>query len=221
MLYKKISLILLVLLLVPGWVHGRNLYVTDEFQITMRTGPSLQNRVIRMLNSGTPLEVLDESSDWFQIRTSDGGEGWVLKQYTMQRTPRADMVQQLEKKVAELEDRAKSNEQKAAVLDQENTELLSLIQEAQQELEELHQKYQTLQQDSGNIEGIKMELLRTSNELASDREKLSQLSQKYQELRSQKNLHWFLAGGGAMGITALIGFFLGRIQRKKSKKFYF
>jgi len=221
MLFKMISLILLTLLLMPGWVHGRNLYVTDEFQITMRTGPSLQNRVISMLNSGTPLEVLDESSDWFQIRTSDGKEGWVLKQYTMQRTPRADMVQQLERKVTELQDRAKSNEQKATVLDQENTDLQSLLQEVQQELEELHQKYQTLQQDSGNIEGIKMELLRTSSALESDREQLSQLRQEYQELRSQKNLHWFLAGGGAMGITALIGFFLGRIQRKKSKKFYF
>lgn len=221
MLFRTIPLILLILLLVPDWVRASQLYVTDEFQITMRTGPSLQNKVISMLNSGTPLEVLDESSDWFQIRTSDGKEGWVLKQYTIQRIPRAAMVQQLEKRVNELQDRAKSNEQKAAVLDQENTKLQSRLQEVQQELEELHQKYQTLQQDSGNIEGIKMELLRTSNALESDREQLSQLRQEYQELRSRKNLHWFLAGGGAMGMTTLIGFFLGRIQRKKSKKFYF
>ncbi len=218
---RIIFLILLTLSLMTGWVKAETRYVADEFEITMRTGPSLQHRVISMLPSGTALNILGESSDWFQIRTHDGKEGWVLKQYVMQRTPRALLVQQLEKKTDELQDRAKSNEQKAAVLDQENSDLKSQLLQMREEHENLLQRYQTLQQDSGNIEGIKLELERTSNALAADRKQLQQLKHENQTLRSQNNLYWFLAGGGAMGFTALLGFFLGRIQRKKSKRFYF
>lgn len=205
----------IVMLTMPGMVQSDPLYVTDEFRVDMRTGPSLQHRITNMLPSGTSLEVLDESSDWFLIRTFDGREGWIMKQYVMQRKPREMMVRQLEDKVSELQDRAGSSEQKAAVLDQENADLRAELNNLQQEFNYLRQRYLTLQEDSGNIEGIKQELELTSNALEQDREQLLRLRRENQELRSQNNLHWFLAGGGAMGFTALIGFVLGRIQRRK------
>jgi len=34
-------------------------YVTDTFEITLRTGPSSENRIIAMLFSGHPLDVLN------------------------------------------------------------------------------------------------------------------------------------------------------------------
>jgi len=221
MLTRTIFFVFLTMLLMPGPAEGDTLYVTDELEITMRTGPSLQHRVLRMLPSGTSLQVLDESSDWYQIRTSDGREGWVLKRYTTQNTPSKLIARQLEYMTSELQERVQSSEQKAAVLEQENTELQSKLDNMQQELEDLYQKHQTLLKDSGNVEHIKQELQRKSNALALSREELREFEQENQELRSRKNLHWFLAGGGTVFATALLGFILGRIQRNKSRRYYF
>ncbi len=217
---KIFTMIFFAVLILAGPAHGNTLYVTDELEITMRTGPSLQHRVINMLSSGASLEVLDETTDWLHIRIPDGREGWVLKRYTMQRQPWALMVRQLEDKTGELQDRTRSSEQKAAVLEQENTGLQAELQDVRQQLESLRREHQTLREDSGNIEGIKQELQTTKDALRSDREQLGQLRQENQDLRSQKNLQWFLAGGGAMAFTALMGFVLGRIQRKKIKRTY-
>ncbi len=219
MYFKILVVFLLFFWAFPGVSESRTLYVTDELSITMRTGPSLQHQVLRMLPSGTTLEVLEESTDWFRIRTSDGNEGWVLKQYTMQRTPRDIVIQQLETNIRDLQVRLPVSEQRAADLENENKEIKDKLQSMHQEFDELSQRHQTLLQDSGNIDGIKQDLEDKSIALEEIEADLYQLKKENQELKSEKSLQWFLAGGGFIMFTALIGFILGRVQRRKAKRF--
>ncbi len=219
MYFKIFVFFLLFFWAFPGISASRTLYVTDELSITMRTGPSLQHRVVRMLPSGTSFQVLEESGDYYRVRTTDGNEGWVLKQYAMDRTPRALVIRQLESSISDLRERLPVSEQKAADLEKENKEIRTNLQTLEQELDELSQRYQTLLEDSGNIDGIKQDLERATRSLEQKEMHILHLEQENHELRSEKNMHWFLAGGGTMGFTALIGFILGRIQRRKAKRF--
>jgi len=65
--------------------------VTDSFTITLRTGPSNQNKIIAMLSSGKPVEVLESDGDWSQVRVLEGKmsgkEGWVFSRYLLTRLP--------------------------------------------------------------------------------------------------------------------------------------
>ena len=219
MFYKIIPLMLILVFLLCSQVQGRTLYVTDELSITMRTGPSLQHRVVRMLPSGTSFHVLEESGDYYRVRTTDGNEGWVLKQYAMDRTPRALVIRQLESNISDLRERLPVSEQRAADLEKENNEIRTNLQTLEQELDELSQRYQTLLEDSGNIDGIKQDLERATRSLEQKEMHILHLEQENHELRSEKNMYWFLAGGGTMGFTALIGFILGRVQRKQVRRF--
>ncbi len=223
MALNKLILIMLVLVfsLIPVTGLGKTLYVTDDFKITMRTGPSLENKVIGMLASGMPLEVLEELPEWLQIRTPEGKQGWVLKHYTMQRLPNKEALRQLQDRFDTLQDKLQKSEQKTARLEQEKTELQSRLQKVQQELKNLEQKHQTLLEDSGNIKNIKQELRYTQTALDLNRDQLSRFRAENQELRSQQELRWFLAGAGTIALAALTGFILGRINRKKSKKVFF
>jgi len=60
-------------------------YVQDQLEITMRTGESTRNSIIRMLASGDRVELLESNPDsgYSKIRTSDGTEGWVLTRFLM------------------------------------------------------------------------------------------------------------------------------------------
>ncbi len=219
MFYKIIPMVLIFVFFLCSQVHGSTLYVTDELSITMRPGPSTQHKVLRMLPSGTAFQVLEDSGNYYRVRTTDGNEGWVLKQYTMDRTPRELIIRQQEASISELQERLPAIEQKAADLEKENQELKSKLQNTEQELDELSQRHQTLLEDSGNIEGIKQDLERATRSLEHKEVHIMHLEQENRELRSEKNMHWFLAGGGTIAFTALTGFILGRIQRKKARRF--
>ncbi len=73
-------------------------YVTDEFEIMLRTGQSTQHEIRRQVKSGTPLVVLQESEGYTNVRMPNGVEGWVLSRYLMNQPSGRDRLAVLEKR---------------------------------------------------------------------------------------------------------------------------
>ena len=74
---KTVSMMLLVIsgflgIAQTGW--ATKVYVTDSFAITLRRGPSNENKIIAMLFSGRPLEVLGSREEWSQVKVLDDGK---------------------------------------------------------------------------------------------------------------------------------------------------
>ena len=91
---KKLLFVIPVLLTLYFSVQSMasdRLYVSDYFEITLRTGPSSENKILRMLKSGQALDVLETVDNWTRVRTllNNGTEveGWVRNQYLMERIP--------------------------------------------------------------------------------------------------------------------------------------
>ena len=70
---------------------AEKVYVSDLLRITLRTGPSTQNRVISSLRSGQELEVLESKDEWSLVRLLEGEqehiEGWVMTRFLITRLP--------------------------------------------------------------------------------------------------------------------------------------
>uniref|UniRef100_UPI0039A6D05A SH3 domain-containing protein n=1 Tax=Ornithobacterium rhinotracheale TaxID=28251 RepID=UPI0039A6D05A len=47
--------------------------------INLRKEKSTQSEVIQIINSGESIEVLDNSDEWFEVKTKDGNIGFVHK----------------------------------------------------------------------------------------------------------------------------------------------
>jgi uncharacterized protein YgiM (DUF1202 family) len=56
-------------------------YVTDDIQISMRTGPSSKKKVMALIKSGAEITILRSSGKWTKVRQSNGKEGWLLSRY--------------------------------------------------------------------------------------------------------------------------------------------
>ncbi|MCK4728329.1 MAG: hypothetical protein KAT27_05355, partial [Desulfobacterales bacterium] len=50
-------------------------YVTDWFRISLRRGPSIENKILKFLPSGLPVEVLESQEGWNRVRLLEGEEG--------------------------------------------------------------------------------------------------------------------------------------------------
>ena len=124
-------------LLAAGTVLAEDRWVTDEFEIMMRSGKGTGQRIIKQLKTGTRLEVIsaDAESGYTQVRGRSGEEGWVLSRY-LRSSPTARLqlptvqqnLQRSEEKRAELQKERDELRGEKRALEREVGELqLSLI----------------------------------------------------------------------------------------------
>jgi SH3 domain protein len=90
-----------------GIVDAKTEYVSDELVITMRAGKGNEYKIIKMLTAGTPLEIIQEDQQYLGVRTQDGQEGWVLKQFITSETPKAKVIAGLKQEIDRLKTESK------------------------------------------------------------------------------------------------------------------
>ena len=208
-------------------------YVGDQLIITLRQGKSTKFKVLKNLETGTPVEILEEDPSYFKVRTNDGTEGYVLRQYISSNPPKTHRINELEleksalqKKINDLKKTNSALEMQIKGIqekyDGEFSHLAARSSEIEQNLEQVSnseriitEKYNTLVAQSENVIEIADErdqLLQTNKKLASDFKKLQMKKESFPDPRMIK---WLLAGGGVF----FFGWLIGRLSRKKRSRF--
>lgn len=233
----KSKLILLFILLIPlsvsvGPAHADKRYVSDMLIITLREGQGSEYKAIRTLKTGTPVEVLEESGRYLRVRTEEGEEGWVAKQYISSELPKSLIiaglkqeanrlgasVEELEKRQAlllgQLKEAEQSHDAKVKELEKNAENYRKEVSRTTMELKQITEKYNTLLDQSKNVLDLTSEHDRLQAENANLNTEMARLKQENARLRSTGMLRWFLAGAGVF----LIGLIAGKVSRKK--KYY-
>ncbi len=194
-------------------------YVTDQLEITLRSGQSTKHQILRMLPSGTPLEVLetDAESGYSRVRTPDGNEGWVITRY-LDELPSG-------------RERLAAAQQKLSALKMDNSRLAKEVKQLGMEkdklarqLGQLRQDNKRLEQDLNRIRKTSASALAIDNENKSLKTRLQRLAQEHQvvqqeneRLRDRTARDWFMAGGGVILLGMGIGLIIPKIRwRRKS-----
>ncbi len=235
MRYTSILFILFLLasyLLVPP-AAAETRYVVDELVITLRLGKSTDHKIIKTLKTGTPLEVLDDNDKTYvKVRTADGIEGYVLRQYVSSDPPKTKRIEELEslnsslqKKVASLEEARSGLQMELKTIQDEYSQKYSEISTKSGDLEQnleqalnnervMAEKYETLLAQAENVVEIAAErdqLLQKNKILEAD---VTELREENDSLSDSRMVKWFLAGGGVF----FFGWIIGKISRKKRSR---
>jgi SH3 domain protein len=231
---RKSELILLFILVIPlsvpvGPAHADTRYVSDMLIITLREGQGSEYKKIRTLKTGTPVEVLEEGGRYLRVRTQEGEEGWVAKQYISPELPKSLIIAGLEQETNRLGARVEELEKRQTLLldqlkeaeqshDAEVKELEKTVENYREEasrttmeLKQITEKYNTLLDQSKNVLELTSEHDRLQAENAVLGTEITRIKQENARLRSTEILRWFLAGAGVF----LIGLIAGRVSRKK------
>lgn len=207
---------LLTLLLLPGMHNARaqSAYVADVIEITLRTGPSNTHKILKMLTSDEPLEILEEQKDWLLVQTGKGDQGWVRKQYISQEVPKSIQIQQLTRRNEQLETLSGGAAGKMDALDKENSALKEALANIQKEFQQLGERYAGLESDAANVLTLRKEYAETEAKLKNATAELERFSLENKELREATYLKWFLSGAGVVFITWSLGFVMGRSRQR-------
>jgi len=216
---KRLSIMLLVLAGVFGLAqHGwaTKAYVTDSFEITLRTGPSNENKIIAMLFSGRPLEVLDTRGEWSQVKVLDSDkEGWVLTRYLVTRLPWELQAKKLQEDSVSLNGKLTRLQKEFADESQQRQGLAGELKQKTQELEALSKEYLELKKGAEGYLRLKTIHEATEKDLKAVQSELSKVAAENEALRSSEQNRWFLSGAAVLLCGLLIGGIAGRQQKKK------
>jgi SH3 domain protein len=197
-----------------GW--ATKAYVIDSFEITLRTGPSNENKIIAMLFSGRPLEVLGTRGDWSQVKVlDDGKEGWVLSRYLVTRLPWEVQAKKLQEDLVSLN--AKFNRVQKEFNDesQQRQGLAAEIKRKTEELEVLSREYLELKKGAEGYLRLKTLYDAAENNMKIAQAELSKVTAENENLKSSQQNMWFLSGALVLLCGLLIGGIVGRQQKKR------
>jgi SH3 domain protein len=213
-LMKRLVLFEICLLLFAVPVQATTM--NDVVEITLRTGQSLDHKILSFLQSGQRLEVLQMNDQWAHVRTSNGKDGWVLTRYL---TPEPTSKIKLER----LEDKQKSvMEQNAALLQEnqqlkgENKKLSTSLASTDKGLDQIRTEYETLKSESGEFLALKAKYEKTAARLDEETRRANQLDEQVAKLTRSYAIKWFLAGSGVLLFGFIVGFSLKRQRRRPS-----
>jgi SH3 domain protein len=205
---------LIVLLALACWTApalAETLYVNDVIKVPVRSGASLDNKVIAMVASGDALEVMKRGEEWTQVRLADGKEGWMTSRHLITERPYVLQFRDLERKHADMLARAAPSARELSELRDQNTQLGEALEQTRGALESLRTAHEALQRDAANVVALRSERDSARTQLAEQTQQNRQTSEELTVLARSHNIRWFLSGAAVL----LLGIAIGSSVRKK------
>jgi SH3 domain protein len=192
------------------------LFVTEDFEITMRTGPGVERKIIALIRSGQRVEEISKSEEWTEIRLPSDKSGWVLTRYLTPKEPCAMIKERLQSQYDQLLTEKTELETKNSDLEAENQRLEAQLASTQASLERVTGDFDTLKSESTDFLKLKTQFKKINTELEETKTKADKFEDETSRLLRNQNIKWFLAGAGVILIGFIIGFSSRRQKRRSS-----
>lgn len=176
-----------------------------EVEVTLRTGQGTGYSIVRMVRSGTPVEVLreDPGSGYTRIRMPGGAEGWILTRYLTTTPVGAEQLVTAQQRIDQLQ---RQNGQVVAERDRYLKEADSLTKELTR-----------LKDLSSNAVALDESNQRLQTTVARHEETIGRLQSENERLASRTQRDWFIAGASVLIIGIVLGVVLPRIRWRRRR----
>jgi len=200
-------------------------YVTDSFTVTLRTGASIENKIIAMPSSGQPVEVLDSKEDWSYVRLlgrgEDSKEGWMLSRFLITRLPWEMDARALKEENTQLKEQLPHIERELTEAIHREQNLTARLQENTNALHKLQQDYESLKRGAAEYLKLKADYKSTRSQLEITRKKLQRVTEENQRLSASERNRGFVLGASVLFCGLIMGLVLGTRQRKRRSSLSF
>lgn len=203
------QLISLCLLLVSTVVSAKDIrYVSDQLTIPMRSGTTTDHKILKFLDSGLPIVVLETSDDEAHLLVAltddETKTGWVEASLVMKQPSAREQLSVVKKKNQDLRGRQIELEKQIAALK---------IKEAK--LKEVQQALAQLRKSAAKPILIAEENVALKKQLIAERANNEQLVAENIFLSDKNIKQWFMIGAAVSIGSLILGLLITRIRWKK------
>ena len=217
----KTRIVLLAALLLSTSAMAEPAWVTDQFEITLRSGPSTSNAIQLMVSSGTRLEVLERDADsgYSRVRTQGGTEGWVLTRYLMNEASAREQLETLTSQLTNANSRGSSLDSQLKAIRSEYDAANRKIETLERDKATLEKELADIKRTAANVLSINEQNKSLMDQLTTAQIRADTLEQENRALASQTKRYWFMAGALVLLVGILLGIWLPRIRWQRRSRY--
>jgi SH3 domain protein len=210
----SIAVIFVCGVLAGGYANAETVWVSDQFEIMLRTGPSTSNAIERMLGSGTVLESLETDADsgYSRVRTAGGTEGWVLTRYLMGEPPAREQLIRLSGQLTNANEQGSSMGSQLKSIETEYLAAKRRIEELESERERLQADLAEITRTAANVLAIDAQNKELRQQLTDTEIAVSVLDEENVSLSAQSTRYWFISGALVLLGGIVLGLILPRMK---------
>ena len=217
-----LSLILMAVSIIStSWAESRQ-YVTDDLTIPMRTGITTGHKILKFLNSGTPVLIKETSEDgnYTQIMLESNNDklGWVETKYLQDQPVARDRIISLNKNIASIRDKNKALKKDLSNLNQQHQDLNKENTQLKSKIQNLLDTLSKLRESAARPIEIAEENIQLKKDIIEQKLVNEKLSNKISVLSDKNIKEWFLIGSGVSIGSLILGLLLTRISWKKKNQ---
>ena len=204
---KRLLLFCLFTVLLSTTSFAETMYVHGIQKITFRTGPGTDHKIIRSLNPGVKLELLETEDKWSKFKIAGGEEGWILNRFTSTDVPKGLLLKTLEGKYSRLYKRYVALKKSSAKSLDDSKRLSKGLSVSEKEVLQLKTDYENLKKNSSNY----LKLDASFKKLSAQTKEMKAENEKLEDEVTKKNIIWFSIGAGIL----LLGMIIGSTSKRK------
>ncbi len=201
--------------------HAAPAWVSDEFEIMLRSGPSTSNAIELMISSGLRLEVLerDAASGYSRVSTPGGTEGWVLTRYLMREQSAREQLLNLTSRLTNANTRGTSLDSQLAAVRNEHDTATQRVVALETEKTTLESELAEIRRTAANVINISEQNRSLLDEVASVEIRAATLEQENRQLSAQTTRYWFMSGALVLVIGIILGIWLPRVRWQRRTRY--
>jgi SH3 domain protein len=214
MMISTLRSILIILVFTASAAYGAPAWVSDEFEIMLRSGPSTSNAIQLMVGSGMQLEVLERDADsgYSRVQTPGGTEGWVLTRYLMNERSAREQLEILTSDLTNANSRGTSLDSQLIAIKGEYDSANRRADGLEREKAAIEKDLAEIKRTAANVLGINDQNKSLMDQLATAQIRADTLEQENRQLSSQSTRYWFMSGGLLLLVGVILGIWLPRIR---------
>ena len=218
---KSCTALLLSALLFATAVNAQTAWVSDEFEITLRSGPSTSHAIELMLKSGTEVQILerDNEAGYARVRTGGGKEGWVLTRYLMNEPAARQQLARLTSQLTNEASRGSSLNAQLGAIRSEYDAATKRLETLEREKSGLEEELAEIKRTAANVLTINNQNKQLREQLAAEEIRVATLEQENRELSSQTTRYWFMSGALVLVVGMALGLWLPRIRWQRRSRY--
>lgn len=197
-------------------------YVSDELTIPMRSGVTNAHKILRFLNSGEAIEIVELTEDKKHalVATVDDSAktGWVETNLLMLNRSAREQLVRAKKKMQAIKEQQAALKKQLVASQTQNTELENTQTQLQNKIKNLQNMLSRLRKNASDPIRIADENEQLKQQLADAEAKTAELTEENIILGDENIKSWFLIGGAVSMGSLIFGIILTRIRWKKSDR---
>jgi SH3 domain protein len=209
---------LLILILLGACAEAQTRYVSDRTIVELRRGPSTEYLIVRNLEAGEEVQILEQNAEagYSRVRVADQGtEGWILTRFLTAEPIARERLGAAERNLAAARERMGGFEDQVASLTAELATTRTELERARADHGSASKDLADIRLAAANVVEIREQNTSLQQRLIQRDREVEELAAENARLRGRSDQNWFMIGAGVLLGGIVIGLVAPSLRRKR------